>query len=354
MVRNCKIECISGLRGLVARTYYFLTIRRATSKHNMHTRAEVERPVRQCWSTADVETRHALAYWTETVCKSFIEIDIDTPIRGPFHGKLECMTLGPAMLHIIDADAQNVRRTNARIAHSQYGGGYILLQLCSGHMQLAQHGREAHLQAGDSVLIDCNVPYHLESVATRSVAVRFDEYWLRNWMPSPDSIACRPFLASGRWSKTLCTALANLDDEAVDELALPASVVAEQLAALLALAGGSQVHAYTPSEKLLTRLRQTIRDRYHESTLNADAVATSNGISKRYLHYLFAQASSTFGHELMQVRLERAQRLLSDQRYSGLRVSEVAIRCGFVEPSHFARRFRKTFGIAPTEFRDTQ
>lgn len=309
--------------------------------------------MRQRWSTGDVETRHALAYWVDTVCKSFIEIDIDTPSRSHFRGALESMKLGPAMLHVIEADAQNVRRTHTRIAHSRYGGGYILLQLRSGRLQFAQHGREASLEAGDSALVDCNVPYHLESVATRSVAVRFDDHWLRNWIPSPQSIACRAFRAGDTWSNTLCTALANLDGEAADDLALPASVVAEQLAALLALAAGSHVHAYTPSEKLLNRIRHTIRDRYHEPTLDAGAVATANGISKRYLHYLFAQASSTFGNELMQVRLECARRLLSDRRYVGLRVSEVAARCGFLEPSHFARRFRKMFGVVPTEFRGT-
>lgn len=321
----------------------------------MSTRAVLEKPVRQRWSTGDVESRHALAYWVDTVCKSFIEIDIDidAPARGCFHGQLERMELGPAMLHTIDAGAQRVRRTYTRIAHSRYGGGYILLQLRSGRMQFAQHGREVTIEAGESVLVDCNVPYRLESVATRSVAVRFDEQWLRNWIASPQNIACRAFRASEAWSNTLCSALANLDGEAADHLALPGGVVAEQLATLLALSAGSQEHAHKPSEKLLNRIRQTLRDRCHEPTLDAGAVAAANGISKRYLHYLFAQASSTFGNELMQARLEQARRLLSDRRFVGLRVSEVAARCGFLEPSHFARRFRKTFGVVPSQFRGT-
>jgi len=319
----------------------------------MQSRAVAEKPLRQRWSTGDVDTRHALQYWVETVCKTFIEIDVDTPSRSHFHGQIERMELGSAMLHTIEADAQSVHRTHSRIAHSRYGGDYILLQLRRGSMQFAQHGREVHVEAGDSVLIDCNVPYRLECPPTRSVAVRFQDHWLRNWIPSPQSVACRALRASETWSNTLCTALGNLDSEAADHLALPASVVAEQLAALLALAAGSQVHAFTPSEKLLNRIRHTIRDRYQEPTLDAGAVAAAIGISKRYLHYLFAQASTTFGNELMQVRLESARRLLSDKRYAGLRVSEVAARCGFQEPSHFARRFRKTFGVVPTEFRST-
>jgi AraC-like DNA-binding protein len=66
---------------------------------------------------------------------------------------------------------------------------------------------------------------------------------------------------------------------------------------------------------------------------------------------LFAHASTTFGNELMRTRLESARRLLSDKRYDALSVSEVAARSGFLEPSHFARRFRKAFGSGPTEFR---
>ncbi len=89
----------------------------------------------------------------------------------------------------------------------------------------------------------------------------------------------------------------------------------------------------------------------HESGLTPTAIAEMNGISKRYLHYLFAQTDTTFGSELMRVRLDAARRLLADHRYAALTVSDIAARCGFLEPSHFARRFRKAYGEGPTEFR---
>ena len=53
----------------------------------------------------------------------------------------------------------------------------------------------------------------------------------------------------------------------------------------------------------------------------------------------------------MRMRLDAAHRLLSDRRYDQLSIGEVTARCGFVEPSHFARRFRKAFQLGPTEFR---
>jgi AraC-like DNA-binding protein len=313
--------------------------------------AMAERPARQRWSTTDVESRHALAYWVDTICKSFLEIDIDSPQRHEFHARLEQSDLGPATLNLIEADPQSIRRTPERIAHSRYAG-YFLLQLRSGQLRFQQYGRDACIEPGDCVLVDCNAPYRLECVhTTRSVALRFPRDWLRNWIPSPESLAGRPLRTMSGWSATLSSALANLDTDNTDELALPEGVIAEQIAALLALAAGPDAHVARGSEKLLNRIRRTIRDRCHEAGLSPAAIAEEHGISKRYLHYLFAHTDSTFGDELMRVRLDCAHRLLSDQRFAGLTVSEVAARCGFLEPSHFARRFRKAYGAGPTEFR---
>jgi AraC family transcriptional regulator, positive regulator of tynA and feaB len=317
--------------------------------------ALLEQPPRQRWSTADVDSRHALAYWVETVCQSFLEIDIDSPERQHFHGRLDQSELGPATLYVVEADTQTVRRTPAKIARSRYAAGYFLLQLRAGRLRFQQQGRDSCIQTGDCLLVDCNAPYRLDCLpATRSVALRFSHDWLRNWIPAPESLAGLPLRSNSGWSGALCAALASLDTDTDEELALPPGTVAEQMAALLALAAGPDAQAPSGTEKLFTRIRRTIRDRCHEAGLSPAAVADDHGISKRYLHYLCAQAGTTFRNELMRVRLDVAQRLLSDRRFDSLSVSEITARCGFVEPSHFARRFREAFGHGPTEFRQVR
>jgi AraC-like DNA-binding protein len=255
------------------------------------------------------------------------------------------------MLSLVEADTQIIRRTPARISQSRYGG-YFLLQLRTGRLRFAQYGRESSIEVGDCVLVDCAAPYRLECLeATRSVALRFPREWLRNWLPTPEDFAGRPFRSGEGWSTALSAALANLDTDQDEEYALPEGAVAEQIAALLALAGGPQTHVSRGSEKLLFRIRRTLRDRCHEAGLTPAGIADAHGISKRYLHYLFANADSTFGHELLKMRLECAHRLLSDLRFGALSVSEVAARCGFLEPSHFARKFRAAYGAGPTNYR---
>jgi methylphosphotriester-DNA--protein-cysteine methyltransferase len=81
----------------------------------LHMAAMLERPARQRWSTADVDSRHALAHWVDTICKSFLEIDIESPQRHAFRARFDQSSLGPVMMNIVEADAQRIRRTPARI-----------------------------------------------------------------------------------------------------------------------------------------------------------------------------------------------------------------------------------------------
>lgn len=306
---------------------------------------------RRSWSTADVDARHALSYWVDTICDSFLEIDIDSPHRERFHGRLDQFELGPATVSLIENNAQSVRRTPARIARSRYET-YFLLQLRAGQLRLQQYGRDCCMEPGDSVLIDCKAAYRLECIGdTRSVAVRFTHDWLKNWVPAPERLAAKPIRPDGAWGTVLSSALATLDSGLDANLALPPSAVAEQFGGLLALAAGPEAHALSPSEKLLNRIRGTIRDRCNDPALTPTSVADEHGISKRYLHYLFAQKSITFRSELIRTRLDAAHRMLSDKRFAALTIGEVAARCGFMEPSHFTRRFRKAYGAGPTEFR---
>jgi len=126
---------------------------------------------------------------------------------------------------------------------------------------------------------------------------------------------------------------------------------AEHIAALLKLALGPEPPAPVGGPDLRARLSRTLRNTLSDPRLCPASVAAEHRISVRTLHYAFAAAGTTFVEELMQARLQRARELLADPRERALPVIEVAARCGFTDPSHFARRFRRRFGIPPLAFR---
>ncbi|MET0281719.1 MAG: AraC family transcriptional regulator [Steroidobacteraceae bacterium] len=309
---------------------------------------------RQRWTTSDVEPRHALDYWKDAVCRSFLEIDIDSSEAGGFEACLEAAQFASGSLYDVQAGAQRVRRTPARIARSRTAW-ILLMQVRAGEALFRQYGRECALRAGDTVVVDCAQPYELDCLgATRSVMLRYPHDWLSAWLPSVESAAARVYRAGDGWGGALSAALAGLETTHAEPLALPAGVVSEQLASLVALAAGPQEHAVDRQHHRFRQLQDSLRERCHDSLLTPAAFAAAHGISRRYLHLLFARAGTTFGAELMRMRLEVARRLLADPRWSAVSVAEVAARCGFAEPSHFARRFRAAHGVAPQHFRRAQ
>jgi AraC family transcriptional regulator len=72
-------------------------------------------------------------------------------------------------------------------------------------------------------------------------------------------------------------------------------------------------------------------------------------ISQYYFCRLFKQSTGMTPHAyLIQQRVERAKQLLKRKEGTML---DIAIECGFANPSHFAKHFRKHTGISPKQFR---
>ena len=73
------------------------------------------------------------------------------------------------------------------------------------------------------------------------------------------------------------------------------------------------------------------------------------GVSQRQLERLCKRyLGATPAQYYVQLRLERARRML---RQTDMSVAEVAIACGFVSLSHFAKVYRRHYGLSPREDR---
>jgi AraC family transcriptional activator of tynA and feaB len=310
----------------------------------------LDAPAPRHWSTREVAQPEALAYWVDTVCGQFLELEIDTPVRDRFHACLAQVDLGPASASFLEADPQHVRRTRAKIARMRTPM-FMLMQLRVGQVRFQQMGREVRVGPGECVFIDGTEPYELECPhPTKALALRLPADWLRGWIAQPEHHAARLFNGGG-WSSALCAAVASVEIDSYDKLALPADAIADPIATLLKLAIGPESEMTSRQPILLNHLMRTLRNRFHEADLGPMAVAAEHGICTRSVHYAFAKARTTFVERLMELRLGRAHELLSDTQLLDLPVAEVAVRCGFADPSHFARRFRQRFGRSPLQFR---
>ena len=304
------------------------------------------------WSTDNAEPGMALSYWIEAICEAFLEMKADAE-RENFSAQLTKRQFGPIDLNFVETDPQEVWRTRAAIARSRQNFFY-LLSMRSGHMGVAQCGREAVISPGDCVLVNSQEPYRFSLRARNNcLSVQIPEHWLRGWLPHPEDATITPLASHSPWGATLASALHNLHRDSLGEIAVPYGVVADQIGALLALTtGGSDAMPRHPAS-LLRRLMRSIQERAYDPETDPGMVAAEHGISKRYLHLVMAQGSTSFGAALIEARLKRAKSLLDDKRFAHIPIADIAWRCGFSNPSHFARRFRRRFGEAPVNYRRT-
>lgn len=134
-----------------------------------------------------------------------------------------------------------------------------------------------------------------------------------------------------------------------DRPAWYAANIAECLLFQLAQAIGRPEPSRTGKAELRYELIRSYVDENCQEPVTRLSVGEAFGIHPSHVSRLFSRFSGlSFSEYVTRTRLERAKRLLSDQKET---VAEVAHQCGFASPSYFARVFRSRTGRTPVAFR---
>ncbi len=112
------------------------------------------------------------------------------------------------------------------------------------------------------------------------------------------------------------------------------------------------MHSRTVSERRrLYLLARVVVARHYRSELTLAVVAHALCSSPRQLQRAYAQFGElTFREDLTARRMAAAAELLAAQR--SIPVRDVARLVGYRQAPHFARAFRRRFGLSPARFRE--
>lgn len=114
-----------------------------------------------------------------------------------------------------------------------------------------------------------------------------------------------------------------------------------------------QRHSYTPSKKrlLIKPAVDNINRNFTKNDLSIKDLAELCGISETYFRRIFMDTFSISPKEyIINLRIAYAKHLLETEEFS---VTDVAQMCGYLEPCHFSREFKKHLGISPNEYAKT-
>lgn len=102
---------------------------------------------------------------------------------------------------------------------------------------------------------------------------------------------------------------------------------------------------------LLARVQDFIIANLHDPGLSAASIAAAFRFSPRYLHRLFEEFGVTVGTWIRKRRLIASRSDLASRAMAGYSVTQIAMRHGFADASHFSHAFKDEYGLSPRDYR---
>jgi AraC family transcriptional regulator, positive regulator of tynA and feaB len=221
-----------------------------------------------------------------------------------------------------------------------------------GHSAMTQNDHVVELDVGDVVLVDSTRPmtYFGQDKPGRWLALHFPRQALISHLgiePQGGLWRQRGTIASRLLFELVRDAVSHRDapsDPIEPQMQL---VIYDLLGALFA--PHDPVPASLHADKLFTRIRDVVRNRFADPQFGPCEVAAEAGISLRYLQKFFTARGTTCTHFINSVRLDHAACLLHRRATlsSSRPISEIAYDSGFSDCTYFARIFRRRFGHTP-------
>lgn len=300
-------------------------------------------------STVDAPVGQRHRFWTDQVAAHLSTMEIDVRRKIDFRGSIALRSLGAARIVLVDAEYQSVtHRADGRDDRLQ------LTLVEQGGMEVRRFGKTFTLSRGDWCLLDERESYAFEtSTHCACIVMQMPGPWARRLMPDPGGSVIAGSSCDPHWQSALAMGLRAVGSLKASHPVMDDDMLAEQLGNILALAMSPQAIKVDGRQRgsLLRAIRRSILERHNEPDLRATHIADLNRISLRYLHKLLSSSGTTFGQELLELRLTSAKRLLTDVRFQRVSLSEIAALAGFATPEAFTRHFKAAAGVTPREFR---
>lgn len=294
-------------------------------------------------------------YWCDVICDVFVKLDARSLVEPDrFTASLSNTAAGAVTVSRMRVSAHEVTRTAKGIASADAHHHLINMPLSGQCDLLVQDGRSTRLGPGDFALSDTARPYRLRFDAAFDMFVlNVPDELLGSLLPNLRTATATAVRATDPTGALLRPVL-----ETIHRLA--ASGAGQDLAHLgaasvdLVAAGLAEVNqdpAPTSRTVHLLRVKRFISQQLRAPELDPPTIAAANAISVRYLHTLFAEEGTTVSRYILDRRLGNAARDLLDGRLAAHTIAEIAVRNGFVGPSHFTRTFTRKYGRTPREHR---
>lgn len=309
-------------------------------------------------STAALPERDRLPVWREVFGQMMVRLDIEPAKDTSFHAEGELLMLPGAACGSVAATPFRVSRTRKLIAGDEVD--MVFLVTADVPLHVAQNGREQILDAGDAIFVrggERSVIQSRDRARLTNISIPIDHLTpLLSTCLDPSMTVVR------RQNDALDLLLGYVrllhawqEQHSGELVRLAADHIRDLMATMIGADPDNKTSAHERGGVRAARLRAIKADigrQLRDPGLSIEAIATSHGISPRYVRKLFQEGQTTFSDFVLSRRLERSRQLLRSPARTITTIASIAHACGFNDLSYFNRTFRRRYGITPSEFRN--
>ncbi|MGO9720167.1 MAG: helix-turn-helix domain-containing protein [Methylocella sp.] len=306
-------------------------------------------------STDDLPANQRRDWLREVIGREYANVEITPPADGRLFNEMTIYSWNELRLSSIRSNAITIERSPHEPAQNSHDA-YFAVLLLSGVYTLEQNGRNIILQPGDLTLYDATMPHRIfcpESFAKLIVSI--PRPMLRERVPSVEH--CTALRIPGHEGIGAITGdfIRSCAGHAGELSLRDFSALSEQCSGFLSLALASVRPAAVPLASnrsiLLLRIKDFVERNLRDPGMNTAMVASGVRLSPRYINDIFKEDQTSLMRYVWSRRLENCRKDLLSQSRTGQRVSDIALRWGFNDFSHFSRAFKQSFGHAPRDYR---
>lgn len=297
-----------------------------------------------------------LDFWYRTTGRR-MECRYAAPDARPVQAHLQALVQADTEFMEYSSDAFTMLRDKRMCRHDDRDEISIGLVM-SPRSGAIQDGVEVPLQRGDLYVVDFSRPVDSVTLDHHELALMLPRRLVTQAAgQATDTLGGRKLSVQGIGG-LLAAYMVALSHEA-RFLSPIEQRVALQAATDLALATLRATNSNTTSnvecfsDGLYAAACRTIDSYCIDHTFNAETLAGLLGCSRASLYRIFIGRELSVSGTIWAARLRTAARLLQSSRFRNLSISDIALRCGFIDPSAFSKMFKVQYGMSPREVRRT-
>jgi len=308
---------------------------------------------------AHLDSRARQRIWIEQTEARFGTFDTSYSEDHPFEAHHTITDFGGVQFLEGRSTLARVKRTSQNIANDGSYDFFLHVNFGSLPTLARQCGQELELTQGSMAftsLAEAGVAEFTPLETTWSVCV--PRILLSELVQSPDDLVMHQLDPNAHASRFLKDYLAFLfrRNDVVQDPAVTTHV-GRTVADLVALALGASREAAEIAAFRGTRAAQlqlilaSIDAGFSDPRFSTHDLSVRLGLSQRSIQNILSATGQPFSERVLERRLQKARKMLSDPQCSRMKVSEIALASGFADAPYFNRCFRRRFGASPTQYR---